>query len=1027
MSLPRLAVDRPVTGAMILVSVLVVGAIACFKLPLAFLPSVDAPFIYVRVVVPNSNPAQVEREVTKPVEEALATLSGIKKLRSETTADDAGIVLEFNWGRSLDIVRAKVSEKLDEVRGELPETVRDILIYSFSTDDIAVVQARIAAHGVDLSRNYDLLESRVVNRLRRIPGVARVDLGGVEPREVRVDLVLDEIREHGIDVSALIRDLQAASRSAALGKIEERGSVLRARALGSFASLDELGEVPIGNGDLRLGDVAEISFEEPPLNYGRHLDGQEAIALEIFKESTANTVEVVRAVMELIEGEIADDPLLEGIDVFTWQDQGEEITNGLEGLTKAGLWGGLFAVIVLYLFLRRVGSTLIVSLTIPFSIIAACGVMYLTGMSLNILSMSGLMLGIGMLVDNSVVVLESIDRESRRATDAKQAAISGAQQVGLAVTAATTTSLIVFLPLVVGGTNELVVWLKEIGLTISIALACSLGSSLILIPLVSSRLLAPRPATARRPLERVERVYARVLGWTLRHPAWSGLIAVAAFGAGLTPLFAGWVSTEMLAGGINRRIHIEYDFADFVYKSEAERYVDRIEAYLEGNADRFPIGSIYSYFADDQAATTINLSRTDLLDREVAELREKIRDDLPTLPGCELRFARGESEGQQSFAVRLYGPDSDDLQRFAIEAEQALAQVDGLRDLGTSVRRGRDEVQVEVDSERAQRVGLTPGSVSDVLGFTLGGTRLRGFRVAGRDVDAWVALRLEDRSNIADIETLPVGTGSEGQTVRLGEVARFERVPKAIEIRRQNRQATVAVTGTYAGQSWEEARGKIEESLEGLALPPGAEWSWGERILEQDQQSAQMGTNFLLALLLVYLVMAALFESTVQPLAILVSIPFALPGVAWFLMATQTPFNIMAQIGLLILMGIVVNNGIVLLDHVNQKRREGLEEKVALVEAGRARMRPILMTAFTTIFGLIPLAIGSSGVGGAYYFPLARTVMGGLMSSTLLTLLVLPLIHLGFVKLTGWAQRVWIGSGGRGVPAEISAGPVSQA
>lgn len=1012
MNIPRLAVNRPVTGAMILLSVLVIGAIACYKLPLAFLPSVDAPFMFVQIIVPNSNPAQLEREVTKPVEEALATLSGIKRLSSRTDADGANVMLEFNWGQSLDIVRSRVSEKLDEVRAELPDEVRDVLLYSFSTDDIPVVQARIAAHGVDLSQHYELLESRIVNRIRRVAGVARVELGGVEPREVRIDLVLDEIREHGVDVSQLIGRLQASARSASLGAVESGEGVMSARALGSFASLEELGRVPVGRGDLQLADVAEITYEEPPLDYARHLDGHEAVALEVYKESTANTVDVVRSVMSLIEGDIASDPLLEGIDVFTWQDQGEEISKGLTGLTKAGLWGGLFAVFVLYFFLRRIGSTLIVALTIPFSIIASCGVMYLTGMSLNIISMSGLMLAIGMLVDNSVVVLESIDREARTARDAKMAAIRGAQQVGLAVTAATTTSLIVFLPLVVGGTTELTVWLREIGVTIAIALACSLGSSLLLIPLVSSRFLEPYDANRRRPLSKLEDVYGGVLGWSLRHPAWAGLIAVAGFSAGLVPFFAGWVDTAMFSGGINRRLHLEYEFSEFLYKSEIERYVERVEGFLSDNKDEFLIGSVYSFFADDQAETVINLSREDLLDDEVAELRERIRDSFPLLPGCELRFVAGDDDGQQTFQVRFYGPGSDDLQGVAMRAEQALSGVDGLQDVGTSIRRSRDEIQVEVDRERAARVGLSPGQVSDMLGFTLGGARLRGFRISGKEVDAWVALRIQDRENVADLEELPIG-GNGDRPVRLGDVARFERVPKAVQIHRENRQATVAAFGTYTGEDWEGARKAIGETLDTMNLPPGVEWSWGSRILEQDQQGQEMGVNMLLALLLVYLVMAALFESVVQPLAILLAIPFAMPGVAWFLAATQTPFNVMAQIGLLILMGIVVNNGIVLLDHVNQQRRSGLSPRDAIVEAGRARLRPILMTAFTTICGLLPLALGNSGVGGAYYFPLARTVMGGLMSSTVLTLLVLPLLDLGLERLAGWARNVWFLSSGR--------------
>ncbi|HVT44984.1 MAG TPA: efflux RND transporter permease subunit [Thermoanaerobaculia bacterium] len=1022
MNLPKLAVNRPITTVMLLVCVMVVGGIALSRMPLAFLPEVDAPFIGVEIPYPNSNPTQIEKEITKPVEEVLSTLSGIKKLTSTSTADSARVQLRFNWGEDLDIIRMQVSEKMDQIRPSLPDGIGEIFIFSFNTSDIPVIEARIAAEGVDLSKNYDLIEARVLNRLRRVPGVARVELNGVAPPEISIDLVLDKIKEHNVDVVALIGRLQGASGNIVLGQVNDQGMRYAVRAVGAFDSVESLGNVVINERGLRLTEIAEIRYEEPPIEFGRHLDGRYAVALNVYKESTANTVEVVHAAMKVINDDIATDPLLQGIKLFTWDDQAEQITNGIRGLTTSGLVGGFLAVLILYFYLRRFTATLIVSLSIPFSIIAACGVLYFLGKTLNILSMMGLMLGVGMLVDNAIVVLESIDRRQREEPDTRKAALSGAAAVGMAVTASTITSLIVFLPLIIGGTTELTIWLREVGIAISLALICSLLASLTMIPLMSAHFLRHRAPKPNRLMRALEERYVRILGWTIHHKVKTFMIILLVGGLTALPFMMKWVEMAPFAAHKNTRIRLAYDFSGFTYKSEAEQAVIQIENFLNANKERFLVDGLYSFFTENRAATWITLSNPNLSDRQVKELRQTIRKDLPGIPGVRVFFDEDSEEGGDStrFAVRFFGQDATVLQQLATEAERRLDTIPSIEDINTGIGAGRQEIQVAVDRPKALRLGLTAGDLSEVFSFTLGGMRLQRFNAGDHEVETWLALRIEDRTNLDDLKKLQIRTQS-GKDVLLGDVATFNLVRRAEEIRRENRKVRVSVRATYEGKEWQKTRTEIASLMDAFDMPPGYSWSWDDRVLEQDTQGKEMGFNLLLALLLVYIVMASLFESLAQPFAILFSIPFAIPGAIWMLTITRTPFNLMAQIGLLILMGIVVNNGIVLLDHMNQLRRSGLSREESILQAGRDRLRAILMTASTTIIGLLPLAIGGSAVGGLFYFPLARTVMGGLVSSTFLTLLVLPYVDSLVESVADWLRRLWRKSSRPRVAAEVEA------
>ncbi len=1022
MQLPKLAVTRPITTAMILISILVVGGIALARLPLAYLPEVDAPFIGVQIPFPNSNPLQIEKEIVKPVEEVLATIPGVKTLNGQADPDQAQIFLEFEWGKELDIVRMQVSEKIDQVKGELPAGIGEIVIFSFNTNDIPVVQARVSAKGVDLSESYDLIEARILNRLRRVPGVARVTLDGVAPREISIDLILSRVREHSVDVGGLIQQLQGASSNLVLGQVDQGGLRFTARAVGQFQSVAEVENLVIDERGLRLRDIAEVTYEEPPIPHGRFLDRQFAVGLDVFKESTANTVDVVRNVMAVIQDDINNDPLLAGVSLFVWEDQGKEIMGGLTGLLTAGVIGAFLAIFSLYFFLRRIDSTFIVSLSIPFSILAACGVMYFLGKSLNVLSMMGLMLAVGMLVDNAVVVLESIDRLHRTESNREKSALEGARSVAVAVSASTLTTLIVFLPLIIGARTDLTTWLKEIGIAITIALACSLFSSLTLIPLMSAHFLGRKKAKEIKSIAWLEGKYAATLAWTLKHRWKTGALLLLVIGLGIVPFATGMIKSAIFSGTINERLVLRYEFADHTYKSEAREAVEYVEPFLWDRKEDFEVASLYSFYMENRAETTMVLARKNMTDDEVKELQKKVREELPELAGVRLYFDDDADTGGDNtfFAVKLFGQDSSLLERYATEALRRIETLDGMQDLRTSFRDTQREVRVKIDREKAARNGLDAQDMADIFSFTLGAMRLPRFNAGEREVETWLALRIEDRENLDDLKKLQVGGGANGTPIYLGDIAAFEIVPRARQIERENRKVRVAVRGTYEGDDWKDTQDEIAALMDAFDLPPGYSWSWNDRIIEQSEQSAQMGVNFLLALVLVYLVMASLFESLAQPFAILFSILCAIPGVAWLLAITGTEFNLMAQIGLLILMGIVVNNGIVLLDHVNQLRKTGLEPDEAIIQAGRERLRPILMTAATTIIGLLPLAVRGPATSGIFYYPLARTVIGGLMSSAFLTLLVLPYVNVLIESFVAWLKRIWRASESVGKGSAVS-------
>ncbi len=1004
MNLPRWSLRNPVTASMAIVSIIVLGAVAATKLPLAFLPEVDFPGLDVTIPYPNALPAQVEEEITRPAEEALATLSGVRRIFSYSSANTANLFIQFDWGVDIQPLRVEAREKLERIRDQLPVDVDRIQVNSFRSSDIPVLECRVSAER-DLSQSWELLDRHVADPLRRVPGVAKVELYGVEPPEVQIRFRMADLRRHGLEAREVVQQLEASNHSLSAGALRHGDEEWPLRVVNTFASLDEIRGFPLRVQGLTLADVATVEMSEPELDYGRHLDQTRAIGLNVIKDSDANSVDVARRARRTLE-DMKADPLLDGIQVLTFTDQAEEITNSIQGLVQSGLIGALLATGVLFFFLRRWTATLVVALSIPVSLLAAAALMYFTGRSLNILSMMGLMLAVGLVVDNAVVVLESIERWRQAGYRPLRAALVGSKEVLPAVMSSTATSMIVFLPLVIGGRTEITTWIGEVGRTIIFTLACSLFLSLTAIPLVMGRVLPAGRSPRIGAIEWLSGRYRGLLGWTLAHRPRTLAFGFVLFAVSIVAF--GPVEKSAFTGTKVDAVTISYEFADNVNYREAERYVDRVETWIHARKDSLHVKSTYSYFTSNNAATRAYLTPAYASDDGAQKVRDLLRGGLPVLPGAKL-VLRGQDDDDSPtrLTVRLFGDPGPRMDMLAEEVRRRVATVEGLTDVEVGGEKGRDEVEVVVRGDQAATYGLTTQRVASDVALFFRGRPLARYRGPEGEVEVTARLAPEDRESLSQLAEMPMRSAG-GDMVPLASVAGFRTVETPAQIMRQQRRSIVTVSGNYAASTkGGQIRKDVTRVLNAMTFPIGYSWSYGFGFQEADQTQQEMMINLLLALFLVYFVMAGLFESLTHPFAIMFALPFAFVGIAWMSLLTGSPFNLMAQIGLLILMGIVVNNGIVLIHHVHQLRENGAERTQAILTAARDRLRPILMTTLTTVLGLLPLSAGQAHVGDVLYFPLARTVIGGLVSATLLTLVLVPTLYTVIEDAQTFFARVW--------------------
>jgi HAE1 family hydrophobic/amphiphilic exporter-1 len=917
---------------------------------------------------------------------------------SRCGSDGGRIRLGFDWGADLQVARVDIWEKINRGRRDLPDDLGDIQVsngWGGRDADKPVLEGRLSAD-LDLSESYDLLDRRIVKPLERVAGVAS---------EVRIDLSAAALEKHSIDIRAVSQALRGGNLNQSLGHMRDDDTRFTLRTVAGFVTVEEIRNLPLRADGLRLGDVASVVYEEPPLTYGRHLDGNFAVGLEVAAEANANVVEVGKE-LEARIAEMNDDPELQGVNFLVWFSQSREILQTLRDLAFTGVFGAILAALVLFLFLRRVSTTVVSVLSIPFSLIVACGFIWLRGGTMNTLTLLGLIVGIGMLVDNAVVVIENIFRHQENGEDQKTAARLGASEVSTAVTAATLTSVIVFLPIIFNKPSEMNIYLKELGITICITLLASLFVSQTMIPMATSWFIKSKPKPRGRVITGLENRYGRLIKWLLvvgsgdagrRRRNWRRAAALA---VGLLIVATTWFpfsNTEMSFDSNDAELFVTigYEFSESLPLERKEEMVTMVENHLDQFRDEMGARSIYSWWSDRWTMTRVYLPEGEASEENMARARRVIGANLPELAGLKLEVQTNRQHWRHDrgkrVAFQIIGDDSEVLARLAEDAKGRMANIPGLVRPFAGMEEGQAELHVEPDRDLATRYGVTPQQISQVVGLTYRGSRLPRYRTPEGEREMRMTLDEQDQETLDQLHNLPLWADDEGK-IPLASVAEFEVIEGQQQIHRDDRLTSIWVGAEYEEGKREEFMPAVSAVMAGMDFPYGYSWQWGRWQNRSQEKMQEFFTNLALALVLIFAVMAGLFESVRQAIALMIALPFALAGAFWTLWLTGTDFDTPAAVGVLLLIGVVVNNGIVMIEHINTYRRRGMPRSEAILRGGRERVRPILMTALTTLIGLLPIVIQKPSLGGVYYYSMALVIMGGLLLSTILTSVMLPVI-----------------------------------
>ena len=1005
MNLAALSLRRPVTVLMFFVSMVVIGLIAATRLPLEQFPGIDVPFLFVQVPYAGSTPEEIERTITRPVEEALATIPGVQRMTSQSTADEATVMMEFAWIQDVAMTAIEARERLDGIRHELPADLQRLHVLRFSTSDNPLVRLRIAAPGVNLANAWAVLEREIKQPLERIPGVARVDLSGVGRPQVQIEVSADRMQAHGIALNQLHESLRRANFAISAGQLDATDMRWSILGDGRWSDVEDIRNVVLNEQGLRLADVAQVQVRPAKLDYARRLDGRPAVGVDVYRERDANLVDVGRQVLARVQ-QMDSSPALQGIQVKLIYNEADSVTSSQRALIHAGLLGTALALLVLFFFLRDWASTLMVSLAIPVCTVMTLGVMHFLGLSLNVLSMMGLLLAVGMLVDNAVVVVESIYQYRERQPDQPlQAAIAGTGRVGLAIAAGTLTSIIVFLPNIFGGRTEISVILAHIAIPMSIAHLASWLVAVSLVPMLSARLPAPRFIGRESMLSRLRTRYGNLVAWTLAHRRLTMTGVALLFLASLVPITQ--TRMDMFDSAQSRQILLRWELNANYRLPEIETAMLQLEQYLDENRDTLEVASHYSWYTENgEASTLVTLLDGPHAKRSMRDIQEDMRAGLPQL--AVGRIGLESSDAEQGVDISLIGDSAAQLQRLSQGVIPLLAGLESLRDVRVAERGGGHELSAHVDRIRAGRQGLDANEVADWLAVAIRGMPLKELRAGDHELPVWLRLREADSQGRQELAALSL-RNVRGEPVALDSVLQMRSRDAAGSIERVNRQTALTIAASLApGKTMKDARDEITTAMAAVDLPAGYGWSFGKGFARDSDAGAQMLFNTLIALLLVYMLICAMFESMLFPAAIMVTFIFSVLGVFWLFWLSGTTFSIMAAIGVLILMGVVVNNGIVMIVHINQLRQDGMTRSAALCAGASERLRPILMTMATTILGMLPLAMTGTQAwsNGPAYYPMARALVGGLAFSTLLTLLALPCMYALLDDLRGWSGRV---------------------
>jgi len=1027
--LPSLSVNRPITVIMALTAVLVVGIIAYHKITLElFPPGFTPPFLSINVPYRNANPLEVEERITRPIEEIMQTVRNIQDVNSESGQDGSFIWISFRQNADMQLAYNQIRDRIERVRPELPADVERVYIRKFDNNDEPILFFGITLEKEFLDPYY-LIDTFVKKPLERIDGVANVEVWGLDEKMILVDLDQDKIKALKVDVYPLIQRLQRDNFAMPSGYLAEGGKKIYVRSLGKFTSLEEIENLQVRGTDVLLKDIATVRYDVPEIRWIQRIDRKKSVRIGVFKESMGNTVQLSKASLRVLKEEIMPNPRLQGMKFSLFFNQGSFILNALDNLQDAGLWGGIFAFLILLFFLRRVRMTLLITLAIPMSLVITVISMYFIGWSLNLFTLMGMMICVGLVVDNSIVVVENIYRRRLLGDKPRPAAITGASEVSLAITMATLTTVVVFLPLILMSDNSgLSFYLLRIGLPVITALLGSLLVALVFIPLVANRLPIKGKIVESRIISSSRTGYAAMLKWTMSHKFDAVIIALAILMSIQIPAQL-MKKADSAEGNIND-FRLIVEMPDNYTLDDADRLFAVLEDFMGNNREKYNIKTVDTRFMYNWGVVRVYMNQMENnqwwyvfyrnvrkalgvpVDRRLnrAEILEDIAETVPQFPGVKIRTEWwDQAQNDKSVSVYIYGRDTGTLKPFALEAERRLSRIPGLLNIETDLQKLSNEVHITIDRVLSKKYGVSPQEIAGLVSYIVRGIDLPDFRTEEKEIDIRIQLQKEDRETLHQLKAMTVTTPA-GREIPLAAFVNF-RIEKGLgTVYRNNGRTYLSVKGYTAEDNVDAMYEKIDAVMEGFVLPRGYAWDKGARFrMWQEQDNAQRFA-VILAITFVFILMGVLFESFVLPLSILVCIPFSFFGAFWMLYLTGTTFDIMAMIGLIILIGVVVNNAIVLVDLVNRFRREGMPREEALIEAGKNRFRPILMTAFTTMCGLIPMALGNSSLIGIPYAPMGRTIIGGLLTSTLFTLIFVPLAYIYFddlrATMSGFASRI---------------------
>ncbi|MFC1513647.1 efflux RND transporter permease subunit [candidate division KSB1 bacterium] len=1016
--LPNLSVNRPVTVIMILSAILVVGIIAYSKIKVElFPPGFTPPFLIVNVPYPNSNPSEIEEQITRPVEDILQTVKYVDDINSESSANGSFVFVIFKQNADMNLAYNQVRDRMERVMPELPSDVERFYVQKFDNNDEPILFFGISIEE-DLGDPYYLIEKFVKNPLQRVDGIANVEIWGLTEKMILIDLDQEKINSLRLNIYPLIQSLQQDNFVMPSGYIPEGGKKIYVRSSGKFTTLEEIRNLNIRGTDILLKDIASVRYDVPETIWVQRINRKQSIRIGVFKESMANTVEISERTLNILNEEIKKNPQLAGMNFTLFFDQSEFINDAIDNLTEAGIWGGFFAFLILLFFLRRIRMTMLITLAIPLSIVITVIIMYFIGWSLNLFTLMGMMVCVGLVIDNSIVVVENIYRRRLIGDSSYDAAMTGASEVSNAITMATLTTIVVFLPLILMNDNTgLTFYLLRIGLPIMTALLGSLLVALVFIPLIANRLPIKGKITESRIVSSGRNIYTRMIKWSLNHRLDVTIIGLLILMTIQIPIEL-MEKTDASEGNIND-FNLIVEMPDNYRLEDADELMTSLEDFLDERQDIYNLKTIDTRFRNNFGILRAYLNKEEnntwwyvfyrnlrksfgipvdnILDR--AGVLEDLESSMPEFPGVEIRTRWWDNEqDDKAVSVFVYGRDTEKLMTLAAEVERRLKRLPRLFNIETDLQDTANEVHLIIDRSLSRKYGVSPFEIAMMVSYVIRGVNLPDFRSEEKEIDVRIQLEKADRESLHQLKGILVSTPA-GKELPLSNFVKFEMNKGLGSINRINGQTFLSVKGYTAEADVETVYEEIDKVMAGFDLPRGYTWDKGNRfLLFQEQDDATLFAMYL-AVTFVFILMGILFESFVLPLSIIFCIPFSFFGAYWTLFLSGTPFDIMAGIGLIILIGVVVNNAIVLVDLINRFRKEGLSRYDAIVEAGKSRFRPIFMTAFTTIFGLIPMGLGNSSLIGIPYSPMGRTIMGGLLTSTLFTLIFVPIAYTYFDDL----------------------------